>query len=750
MFATQNGQIEANVSDINLTIVDLVIESFADGTGFDFAGPDKQILKLAKIQIADGLLQWPQQSVSIGSISFDDPEILASRDAKGVFNLEPRQPISDKPNTAAESSETASDKEDSANEWQISIANLAVNRLSLELVDQSVSPEAKLGITDFNLAINDISNLAGKSFPTTLDLQATSGGKVSLKGKVAVLPEPEFDFDILLDAIQLKAAQPYIQQQANLKLDSGAINLNGHINGSALEPFSFLGNLEVADLSLAESVKDKRLASWQSFRADKISLSLAKKRLDISELYFDQLYGDILIDSDGSLNVGQVVKSTGSAAETDDMPAEKTQEEAKNDAKESDFAIQIGGITIAKASADFADLSLPLPFAVKIESLNGKMSTISNLSSEPSEISLEGKVDEYGFARINGIVTPLEPNRNTNLLVAFENIDVPKFTPYAIPFAGREIASGTLDLKLGYEVKDSQLVGENSIILRDFELGKKVPHPDALDIPLGLAVALLTDSNGKIDIDLPVRGNFEDPEFSYSDAVWSTLGNLLVKIVLSPFNLLGNLLGIEASELESVNFLEGRSDLTPPEMQTAGKLAEALALRPELQLVINGVYDPVADNLALRTAQLKQQLESLIAELTATSDPSLQSAELRKMALEQMFTEKLSPADAQQKLEEVQKLFTTLVEVEGQSEPVEKFDSLAYTGELRKQLIDRQTLENNALDNLASARANALKTALVKIDEGLNERVVIKENTAISKEDGESIEMKVTLSSKQG
>jgi hypothetical protein len=292
------------------------------------------------------------------------------------------------------------------------------------------------------------------------------------------------------------------------------------------------------------------------------------------------------------------------------------------------------------------------------------------------------------------------------------------------------------------------LAGENSIILSDFELGKKVPHPDAMDLPLGLAVALLKDVNGKIDIDLPVRGNVNEPDFNYGGVVLKALGDLLVKIVLSPFTALGSLLGMEASELEHVKFLDGRADLTPPEMEKTGKLAEALVLRPELQLTIAGVADAVADGLALRTAELDKILELRITELTATSDPSIQYADLRRMALEQLYSEQPNTGAAFQTLEELQMQFTTLVQIEGQDQPAPSFDSLAYAGELRRQLIDSRVIDENDLASLATARAEALKMALLAITDSLQDRVLITENKAITRDDGGSIEMQVKLGAK--
>jgi hypothetical protein len=412
------------------------------------------------------------------------------------------------------------------------------------------------------------------------------------------------------------------------------------------------------------------------------------------------------------------------------------------------MTIRIGDIVLADASADFSDRSLPLPFAARIDSLNGNMTTISTTSSEPSEVSFEGKVDEFGFARISGIVTPLTPAKNTNLLLSFENIDVPSFTPYSIPFAGRKIASGRLDLKLGYTVKDSQLVGENSIVLRDFELGEEVPHPDAMNLPLGLAVALLKDANGKIDIDLPVRGNIDDPEFSYGDVILGALGNLLTRIVLSPFTALGSLLGIEANELEYIKFLDGRADLTPPEMEKAGKLAQALAQRPELVLGIAGVAAAEADGLALRTARLEEIVEQRIAELAARSDPSTQYADLRSVAFEQLFGEQQTVELPEQQLENLRRQFTNLVAVEGQAEPVARFDGLAYTQALRDRLIAAMIIDDSELAALASARAEALRTALLAIDATLQDRVRITESQAITPAADEPIQMKLTLKSR--
>src|SRR5690606_35180811 len=162
----------------------------------------------------------------------------------------------------------------------------------------------------------------------------------------------------------------------------------------------------------------------------------------------------------------------------------------------------------------FADFSLPLPFAVHMQELAGDVSTVSTRSNVPARLSLEGQVDDYGLASISGQLRPLDFASLTEIDMSFRNLDIPSMSPYVIKFAGRRIDDGAMDVDLAYRINDSQLNGHNSLVLRDLELGERVPHPEALDLPLGLAVALLKDRNGVIDLRVPVTGDLGNPQFS--------------------------------------------------------------------------------------------------------------------------------------------------------------------------------------------------------------------------------------------
>ncbi|MGI9201859.1 MAG: DUF748 domain-containing protein, partial [Woeseiaceae bacterium] len=619
--------------------------------------------------------------------------------------------------------------------WSVSLARVDVSRMQVSLTDDSVSPQANLGVENLNVAVSDITNEPDDRFPTEATLNTRGDGKVSISGEVGALPAVTADLDLSVSGIALAFLHPYIKSLADVNLDSGAIGMDAKLIISAEEQLAVSGDMAVTEFLITETDRGTTLGSWDSIAANQFAFSLSKEILDISEIQVDQAYGDILITEDGSINLGRVAlgeqvvvddaESAGDAQDDEQLAAEDSAAD-----EPLPLAVTIGRVVVNNAAADFEDRSLPLPFDVSIAELNGTLTTIASASIEPSEAAFEGKVDEFGLVRVSGTVTPLEPALKTDLKIDFENVAMPKFSAYSVPFAGREIASGKLDLSLGYKLDQSELVGENKLVLRDFELGDKVEHPGASSLPLGLAVALLKNPDGTIDIDLPVRGNIDDPEFRYGGVVGKALLNLVTKIVTSPFALLGNLVGAEEGELEFIAFQDGRADLTPPELEKAAKLAEALALRPELSIEINGVIHREADGLAIQTARLDEAVEQEIGALSGESGNE-QYAEQRLEVIETMFGQE-EVRDA------LQQQFTS----------EEVLDELAYVAELRRQLIAGYVLDEADFISLARRRASNVQAALLEENTELQPQIVVGELQEVDKNDDENIQMKVVLTAK--
>ncbi|HSN51802.1 MAG TPA: DUF748 domain-containing protein, partial [Woeseiaceae bacterium] len=587
-----DGTLQASISNLEIAVSALLVMTFNEALGR--TGADREVVRLPAVRLRGGEIRWPERTATAAGFSIDDGVISLLRGTDGALNVLPAHGA----DAAAEGSEAeAGPAVPAADPWQLSLSQFSINRLALNVEDQGLAPPANVGWRSLDIDIRDISNAPGAAFPTVARLEALDGGSLSIDGQLVVLPQPSFDFRLVVDALEFGMADPYVKRLADVHLESGALNIEAELHSSADEALRVSGDFEIADFLLTESAQDTRLGSWSSMKTENLVYSAAGNSLEISELRLRAPYGDILIAEDGSINLGRVRK--GDETDKEETP-DSRQPEDEPAPETPGTAITIGRIVVNDAAADFADLSLPLPFNATIAALNGEISTIATTSSEPSTVKMEGKVDEYGQVRISGTVTPLDPALNTNVRVAFENVDMPKFSAYSIPFAGREIASGRLDLDLGYTLEDGALAGENNLVLRDFELGDKVEHPGAMSLPLGLAVALLKDPSGKIDLDVPVRGDVNDPEFKYGTVVRKALVNLLTKIVTSPFALLGKLVGAESDELDYLAFEPGRADLSPPELEKAGKIAAALGLRPQLALQIDGVYAPDADQAALK------------------------------------------------------------------------------------------------------------------------------------------------------
>jgi hypothetical protein len=722
-----DGTLAASISNLELSVSDLKARTFNEALGR--TGEDREVLALPLMRLWGGEFQWPEKTVSASGFSIDDGVVSLYRDADGSLNVVPAE----EPDTGTEETEPEAEPgTPDGDSWRLSLSQFSINRLALNMEDHTVEPAANVGWRSLDIDVRDISNEPAAAFPTTVKLEALDSGSISVEGQFVVLPNPAFDFDLVVDALEFGTADPYVKQLVDVHLDSGALNVEAELNSSADEPLRVAGDFEIINFLITESDQDARLGSWDSLRADNLLYSEANSSLEISELRFTKPYGDILIAEDGSINLGRVRKGD----ETDNKPddEEPTTDTASD---EPDMSVTIGRVVVSDAAADFADLSLPLPFNAQIAALNGEISTIATTSSEPSTVKMEGKVDEFGQVQVSGTVTPLDPALNTNVRVVFENVDMPKFSAYSIPFAGQEIASGRLDLNLGYTISEGALAGENSVVLREFELGEKVEHPGAMSLPLGLAVALLKDADGRIDLDVPVRGDLDDPEFKYGTVVRKALVNLLTKIVTSPFALLGKLVGAEADELEYVVFEPGRADLSPPEMEKAGKIAEALRLRPQLALQISGVYAPGADAAALQADLVDAAIEERI---TAANDDKTMYAEQRREVVEELLAEAQAEADAATILAEVREAHTTL-----NDEGKEQFDAVAYTEALRARLIDAQPLGEEELLSLAAAREDSVHQAVVGEDAELGTRVVSDAPATVDVDDGGRVRMKLTL-----
>ncbi len=596
---------------------------------------------------------------------------------------------------------------------------------SAEAGDQPA--RTRLSVQDIAIAVDGFSLGAGARFPAQLSGQFARGGAFAFDGQVQVLPTPAFEGEASIEELVLAPFEPYLRQTAIVRIDSGALNLDGTIRSDEGEPLAFLGAAGIDTLRISRSSDDVTLIGWQTLRTDRLDLRLGDERLETDTVRLEGLSGRIVIHEDRTTNFGRLL-----------VIGPETTPEGGGSADSAKLGMTIANIEVTDGSVRFMDHSLPLPFSTYIQALSGEITTLSSESAEPARVELEGQVEDYGLASVSGTINAWQPMRETNLELTFRNLRVPDYSAYTVRFAGRRIASGTMDLDLDYTITDRQLDGQNNLVLQDLELGERMEAPDAMDLPLDMALALLKDEDGVIDLDLPVSGNMDEPEFGFARVIRQAIGDAIGSIVTSPFRFLANLIGAEDEDLGTVEFPAGRSDLTPPMRERINTLRKALEKRPALALELPGAFDPALDGPPLRRRSAMDELRKRLDR--EIDDPSL-SAESTRETIEKMFVDYYPDTT----LEKVRARFTTVAE---DSPEEETFDALSYRNHLAEQVVAAQPLTDEDLKALGNARAAAVRDALMasETDRGIAaRRLRLLEPVEVDSGEGERVAMQIGI-----
>lgn len=361
------------------------------------------------------------------------------------------------------------------------------------------------------------------------------------------------------------------------------------------------------------------------------------------------------------------------------------------------FTFDVGPVKIKDAKMYFEDKNLPIPFKSNMTNLQGEFSELNSSSSKPTKLKLEGAVDKYGYTKITGIVDINDVKLLTDTNILFKNLAIKNFSPYSGKFVGRQIDAGKLNLDLKYNIKKSDLKASNSIIISDIKLGKKTDSPDAMDLPLELAIALLEDSEGVIDLELPISGNVDDPKFSVGPIVWKVFTNLITKAITAPFRLLAAAFGIEEDKIKHLDFEFGEHKVIASEKESLDNIAKILTKKPKLAIKITPTYHKKKDLVALQDKKFEVILNKKMKK-DAKGD------EYRRV-LEELYTKQ---KDAK-KLKDIEKKFTKV-----NKKKEEYLDISAYDEYLRKDLASKEKVSSKELENLALKRVENIKTYLIK------------------------------------
>jgi len=617
-------------------------------------GAPLKLLQLASLALENVQLDLAAHNLLLGRIALKNGQLKAVRNAGGNIDIVDALQTAFQPTADAKPAANAKSAA-----WHYRADKLELTDFSAAFRDQGMTPTVDMAIENIALAVDGISDDLAAPLPIRASGRIRDGGNFEAAGRI-IPAEPSADLRFKLTDLSLKPAQPYLTSLARLKLASGRLNVDGHATYDK-RGAAFTGGIDLRDLRLTETDTGALFLAWKSLGSR--NLQATPTKLDIGTLAIDGLDAKLIIDKNKTLNIADILRKPEPAAGTTTTAAATTvatlateNSPATPQKKEPPFLVNIDRLRVSQGEMDFADLSLALPFGTRIHHLHGAVNGISSRPGAPSQVELDGQVDDYGMARAVGQIALFNPADFMDLKVIFRNVEMTRLTPYSATFAGRKIDSGKLSLDLEYKIRKRQLAGENQIVMEKLTLGERVDSPDAKSLPLDLAIAILQDSDGRIDLGLPVSGSMDDPHFSYGGIIWKAILNVFGKIATAPFRMLGALFGGSGEKFESIIFESGNAHLMPPEREKLVQLAGVLNKRPGLSLKLHGVYAD-SDRVSLQDLQLRRTLAEQTDEHAERQDKKVKDGKERdpgplttqspkvQEALESLFSERIGSSE---------------------------------------------------------------------------------------------------------
>ncbi|MEQ8262993.1 DUF748 domain-containing protein [Pseudohaliea sp.] len=573
--------------------------------------------------------------------------------------------------TAAADSANGGPAGEEAEPWQVRLERFSLPDARLRWRSEFTAP-AVLTVDPLALELGKLAYPPDGDSSVSLALTLNEEATLSVAGAVDA-GAGSGELELELDALPVTLANPLLAPFINAELESGRLAVAGRVGLADFAPATAHADASLTAFGLQIAGAEQTALGWDSLAIPGIALDLPAQRLETGVITLDGYRSSLHIGEDGRINAQTAL-------------VEREEPESPEPAAEGEpWALAFGGLVVSNGAVDFEDRSLPLDFRTLVEGLEGEVGAVATDSTAPVAVELAGSVDGYAPVRIEGDVAPFAPEPDVDIGVSFQGIDIARLTPYAGTYAGYTIDAGTLNLDLRYRLAGDRLAGENRLIISQMELGAPFESERAMDLPLKLAIALLEDSRGVIDLDVPVKGNVDDPSFRLGKVIGRAIANVITNIVTAPFKLLAGLAGSD-EDLQALAFEPARDTLDAPAAGKLDALADALTQRPQLRLLARGVTDS-EDARVLKAKALDEALlaDGLAPESLAARDEAWAEAVAAR------YAPLAPPAGAD----------------EGQDQPAPPPDS-QYAA-----VVETMALPPSALDRLATDRAAAVKRYLV-------------------------------------
>ncbi|WP_322022788.1 DUF748 domain-containing protein [Burkholderia sp. BCC1977] len=619
--------------------------------------------------------------------------------------------------------------------WHYRIDALNLKESSANFTDLSTPRPVKLAIKPLDLSVQKISDDLTKPLPVQLKATLNRKGSVNVSGDVTAQP---LKLGLKINGNRLDAAafEPYFGSALNATIASALLNAQGNLTFAQVKDTpraTYRGDVALVDVRMLDKATSDPFAGWRSLALSNLKVNYDEKGTDVdaARVTFSNFYGRVLLDAQGRLNLKDVVaKETGpaqsltrDASKTEPVPlspgmtppagaqaasAAAVQQASAPAAASATVVVKaatppqnpvrmhFGQLVLQSGRVTYTDNFIKPNYTANLVAITGTVGAFGTDSTTSAPVDVAANLAGNGPISIKGSVNPLIDKPALDLTATAHDIELTNLTPYSAKYAGYPITKGKLNVDLHYQLANDQLQANNHIFIDQLTFGDHVENDTATKLPVKLAISLLKNTRGQIDVNLPVSGSLSNPEFSVGGLIWRAVLNLIAKAVTSPFTLLANAFGGSGEDLGYVEFAPGAYELDDAQQKKLDTVVKMLTEKPSIRLDLIGRVDPAKDTPGLRDAYVErlvrqQKLKDVVGQ-GESIDPM--SVKVEPAEYTKYLTRAYKDADFK-KPRNLIGLQKTLPDAD-----------------MKKALADHAPADDNALRALAQQRAQAVRQYL--------------------------------------
>ena len=717
----EHGNVVIDTIDMNDSIVYFSDNYKASGRN---AHVKYELLKTPHIYIKGAVVDMAKSEVDIDEVDITGGACNITRLGSGELIIEPLTDFG-----------SAEDANKGAAQgvafWNVGIKDLHVERFSVHGLNLAPGSDDEIIIDNIKLKAEDLSTKQGEKSKINFSCKLNKTASIDAEGQCSVFPV-EADMRIMLKDMNLAWAQPFFLDKSGIIISNGIFSTTGNaqaqFNNDMTEfRANYSGAASIDNFECVDEELGADLISWKGLNISGLETGLEPMYANVAQLTFDGLDSHATLNQDWTINflniLDKVLDSFGySMSETDDASG-VAQEVVDAKVFNQMFPVNIGKFELKNGSVEFIDKSIVPNYVANISDINCIVNNLSTDVTTVAALTMDAKFDGNSTVNITGVTNPFKEEMLLDVNVQLDNMNMGPLSPYTGRYIGYDIEKGDLTVNLDYVIKGSLLDSINDLEIDRFTLGNRVESKEAIKAPFKLAISLLKDRKGLININMPVKGSIDDPEFKVGKIIFKTILKLVLKAATSPFSFIASVFGEEGYSKDDINHIEfkpGSTQFADHSNLKLETIEKALLDRPGINIEVAGYVDVKDDRLEL----IAKKLDKFIA-IEENTGMNISRRDVNKISMER---------------EKYIDLAFKATETGSYAFLDALYNESSIVIESEKIIIENFKVTDSELKIMAQERAEIVKNYLLRNKEIAVERVQVKESDSLMAEEVKDID----------